>query len=601
VRGRIRAEDIEEVRRRANLVEVAAEYMQVRKAGATRYKALCPFHQEKTPSLSMDAAKGLWTCFGCGKGGDVITLVSELEGLEFVETVERLAARVGVRLTYERVSAAERAAATRKQRLVAAHREATAFYHDLLLGSSEAEEARRYLRSRGVTRSSVETFRLGWAPARRDALVRHLLRRRFTEAELVEGGLALRAREGGLVDRFRGRIMFPILDVAGEPVGFGGRVLGEGTPKYLNSAETPVFHKGRVLYGLSLAKKAVAASGRAVVVEGYMDVIACHQAGVTEAVATNGTALTLDHFRLLGRFAPAVVVAFDSDRAGAAAVERAFDAALASGLDVRVLVLPEGKDPAEAVAARGGEAFRRLVEEAVPIVEYRLRREIARFDLSGPEGRARAVRASVPILARLDDPVMRRDYTARLAEWTREDPDVVFLAVGRASGDRAARAAPTIRRASAEVRLERDVLKLALQYPAAIAEHAGEVREEMFSVPAHRAIWRELAAGRAPAAVADALADEEARRILSALANEPIACDLEPDGRPPRAFVRDAVARMKEFALRRIIQERKAALERLNPLRDEREYRRRYAELIALEGEARRATGALAETGAEVR
>ncbi|MEX2555554.1 MAG: DNA primase [Actinomycetota bacterium] len=592
--GRIRDQDIEEVRRKAGLIEIASEYMQVRKAGSARFKALCPFHQEKTPSFSLEAARGLYYCFGCNKGGDVINLVMELESLTFVEAVERLAEKVGVRLSYEQQSAADRQAAGRKQRLIAAHREAVAFYHALLMDPPEAKAAREYLKGRGLSKETVAAFSLGWAPARWDDLCRHLAKKRFTEPELIEAGLALRSERGSLIDRFRGRVMFPTFDVAGEPVAFGGRVLDDSTPKYLNTADTPIFHKGRVLYGLNWAKKAVATAGRIVVVEGYTDVIALHQAEITEVVASNGTALTADHFSLIGRFAPRAVLAFDSDRAGNAAAERAFDAALASGLDVRVLILPAGKDPADLVTAQGGDAFREITKTAVPIVEYRLLREIERFDLSDSEGRTRAVRAGIPILVRIRDEVMRRDYTSRLAEWTRLDASVVFLEVGRATGDPTARAAPNIRRTSAQVRLERDLLKLALQYPASIEAHLDGVDPDMLSVPTHRAIWREVAAGGDASTIVERL-DEEGRGLVAKLVNDPIDYDLDGDGRPPQAHVDEVVNRLKDFALRRLIVEKKDQLQKLNPIENEEEYRKRYAELIALEGESKRVSGVLGE------
>jgi DNA primase len=601
MKGRIRDVDLEEVRRRASLVDVAAEYMQLRKAGSGRFRAICPFHQEKTASFSVDAAKNLWHCFGCQKGGDVISLVQELESLTFVEAVERLAGKFGIQLTYEQVSPGQREAFTKKQRLISAHREAVAFYHDLLMSSPDSKVAREYIKKRGLTKETVEAFQLGWAPGppKWDELCRHLLKKRFTEAELLEAGLASKSERGGVIDRFRARVMFPTFDISGEPVAFGGRVLDDGTPKYLNTAETPIFHKGLMMYGLNWAKKAISAAGRTIVVEGYMDVIALHQAGVTETVATNGTALSAEHFRLLGRFAPIAVVALDSDNAGANAVERAFEAASASGLDVRVLITPEGKDPADFVMSRSGDDFRKIAADAPPMIEYRLRREIDRFDLRDPDGRARAVKAGIPILAKINDQVMRKDYTGRLADWTNTDANVVFLEVGRALGDRAARSAPQVRRTSAQVRLERDLLKVALQYPEAIDEHADTISVELFSVPGHKAIWTEVLAGGDVAEITTRVSEEGAAEAVRTLVMEPIEVELETDGLPPRGYVTEIVNRMKDFELKRMIEVKKRYLQRLNPVENQQEYRERYAELITLEGERQRLSGVLADAGAD--
>jgi DNA primase len=601
MKGRIRDADLEEVRRRVNIVDLTAEYMQLRKAGSGRFKAICPFHQEKTASFSIDATKNLVHCFGCNKGGDAIWFIQEIESLTFVEAVERLAGKLGIQLIYEQVSPAQREAFTRKQRLISAHREAVAFYHDRLMSSPDAKQARDYIKGRGLSKETVQAFQLGWAPGppKWDELCRHLLRKRFTEAELLEAGLASRSERGGVIDRFRARVMFPTFDVTGEPVAFGGRVLDDAmTPKYLNSADSPIFHKGLMMYGLNWAKKAIAAAGRTIVVEGYMDVIALHQAGVTETVATNGTALSAEHFRLLGRFAPVAVVALDSDDAGANAVERAFEAASASGLDVRVLITPEGKDPADFVVSRSGDDFRALASDAPPMIEYRLRREIRRFDLRDPDGRARAVKAGIPILAKITDQVMRKDYTGRLADWTNTDPNVVFIEVGRALGDPAARSAPQVRRTSAQVSLERDLLKVALQYPDAIDEFAYTVDTELFSVPAHKAIWTQVLAGGDAAQITERLTEEGMRESVRTLVMEELQVALEPDGLPPRPYVSDIVVRMKDSALKRLIDQKKRYLQKVNPVENEQEYRKLYAELIALEGERKRLLDLTGEPGA---
>ncbi|MGH7338536.1 MAG: DNA primase, partial [Myxococcota bacterium] len=343
--------------------------MQVKRAGRL-FKALCPFHQEKTPSFSIDPAKSLYYCFGCSEGGDVISLVQKLENLSFVETVERIARRVGVDIHYEQLSAADRAAQKRRFRLIDAHRAAVEHYHAALLGSDQAADARTYLKGRGFDREVAQEFQIGFSLPRWDDLSRALLGKGFGEQELVDAGLASRTQEGGIVDRFRGRIMFPILDVTGDPVAFGARRLRDDDegPKYLNSAESPIYAKAKVLYALSWAKNEIVKGGRALLVEGYTDVIALHRAGIKEAVATCGTALGLEHLRTLQRFTQHVVLSLDSDEAGGKAAERTYDQligdAQAMGLQVQVVLMSAGDDPADAVARDGAEAFRGLIDTA---------------------------------------------------------------------------------------------------------------------------------------------------------------------------------------------------------------------------------------------
>ena len=319
--GRIRDESIAQVREVTDIVVLVGEYVALRPAGGTRMKGLCPFHQEKTPSLTVDSSRQHYHCFGCSEGGDVIDFLRKQEALSFIEAVERLAQRAGIELRYEGRSAGDRGSLGRKSRLVAAHAEAVAFYHRVLLESPDAKPARDYLRSRGFDRATAERFRLGWAPAGSwEALVTHLRGKGFRPEELTEAGLA-RTGSRGLRDTFHARVLFPIFDIGGEPVAFGGRLLdGDGqAPKYVNTAETPVWYKGRTLYALNWAKVAIVQGGFAVVVEGYTDVIACHRAGVPQAVATCGTALRGEHFKLLSRFTDKVVLAFDADAAGSKA------------------------------------------------------------------------------------------------------------------------------------------------------------------------------------------------------------------------------------------------------------------------------------------
>jgi DNA primase len=291
VAGRIMEESIAEVRQATDIVALIGEYVTLRPAGGTRMKGLCPFHQEKTPSFTVNAHTGAWHCFGCDSHGDVIDFLMKQDALTFIEAVERLAGRAGIELRYQGRSAGDRGSLGRRSRLVAAHAEAVAFYHRLLVDAPEGRAARAYLSSRGYDRAVAGRFQLGWAPSDRwDALTEHLRGKGFRPEELLEAGLA-RTGSRGLRDAFHARVLFPIFDVAGDPVAFGGRVIEEGngdgrTPKYVNTAETPAWHKGRTLYGLNWAKVPVVQAGFALVVEGYTDVLACHLAGITQAVAT---------------------------------------------------------------------------------------------------------------------------------------------------------------------------------------------------------------------------------------------------------------------------------------------------------------------------
>ncbi|MER3453444.1 MAG: DNA primase, partial [Acidimicrobiia bacterium] len=334
-------EDVARVRAAADLVAIASEHIALKRVGR-RFVGLCPFHAEKTPSFSINAELGLYYCFGCGAKGDVITFVRDVEHLDFVGAVEHLAAKTGIALRYDdAVSTRER---ERRARLVEAMRAAVAWYHRRLLEAPDAGPARAYLRSRGYDRTVVERFKLGWAPEEWDALARAL---RLPDDVLRDTGLGYLNRAGRQLDAFRGRVMFPIFDVRGDPVAFGGRTLtGEG-PKYKNSPETPLYVKSRTLYGLNWAKSEIVAAGEVIVCEGYTDVIGFALAGVPHAVATCGTALADEHFRILKNFARRIVLAFDADAAGQAAAERFYEWERRYELDIAVAELPAGHDPAD--------------------------------------------------------------------------------------------------------------------------------------------------------------------------------------------------------------------------------------------------------------
>jgi DNA primase len=593
--GRIRDTDLEEVRRRANLIEVASEYMQVKRAGRL-YKALCPFHAEKTPSFSLDPAKGLYFCFGCHEGGDVIKLVEKLENLSFVEAIERLAQMTGVDLQYEQLSQADRAAHRRRGRLVDAHREAATYYHETLKRASEASDARTYLlQQRGFTKETLEEFQVGFSLPKWDALVTHLKGKGFSEQEIADAGLGARRQDGGLVDRFRGRVMFPIHDLTGDPVAFGARKMGnEEGPKYLNSAESPIYKKSQVLYALNRAKGEIVKTARGLIVEGYTDVIALHQAGIQTAVATCGTALGLEHLRGLQRFTQDVVLSLDADEAGGLAAERTYDQMIGDaqqmGITLRVVVMPPGDDPADSVAKAGADGFLALVDGAIPLLEFVLKREADRYSVGDAEVQARALRSSLRLLAKTESSVVRNEAARRLSGWIGVDPSIVFVELEKVmtTGFTSRSATGTIlRRASGQVRREQDALRLALQQQRVVKARMEEVSTDFFSVPEHKVIWSALLKGTDPALLPETLEDEHARNIATQLAVEPIPLDGDLTDALIERNAIEVFSRLKEFVLSREIEQLTPQLQRLNPLESPKEHDELFAKLLELQRQKR--------------
>ena len=596
--GRIRDADLEEVRRRASLIDVASEYMQVKRAGRL-YKALCPFHAEKTPSFSLDPAKGLWHCFGCGEGGDTIRLVEKLENLTFVEAIERLAQMTGVDLHYEQLSDADRAAQRRRRRLVDAHREAAAYYHETLKKAPEAADARAYLiNKRGFTTPTLEEFQVGFSLPKWDALVAHLKSNGFAEQEIADAGLGARRQDGGLVDRFRGRVMFPIHDLTGDPVAFGARKMGnEDGPKYLNSAESPIYKKSHVLYALDRAKGDIVKTGRGLIVEGYTDVIALHQAGIATAVATCGTALGLDHLRGLQRFTQDLVLSLDSDEAGGAAAERTYDQMIGDaqqmGITLRVVGMPRGDDPADTVLKVGAEGFQALIDRAEPLLEFVLKREAGRYSVGDAEVQARALSACLRLLAKTEKAVVRDEAVRRLSGWINVDPSIIFVElekVMRTGTTTRATTGTILRRASGQVRLEREALRLALQQQRVVKARMEDVPVEFFSVPAHRMIWAALLKGTDPALLAESLDDPDARRITTQLSVEPIPLAGEQTDDAIEHLAVAIFTRLKEFVLNRQIEQLTPQLQRLNPLEAPKEHDELFAKLLDLQRQKRELT-----------
>ncbi len=404
---------LDELVARCDIVEVVQRYVQLKKSGSN-YFGLCPFHNEKTPSFSVSPDKQIFYCFGCGEGGGVIQFIMKAEGLPFLDAVRQLAESVGMQMPTDQEQSDEQRRA--RERLFAINREAARYFHKLLW-EEQGEQARNYLLRRGLSRRTIVSFGLGCSENAWDALLKHLTAQGFRPAEIERAGLAVRGGSGGLYDRFRGRVMFPIIDVRGNVIGFGGRVLDDSKPKYLNSPDTPIFHKNRNLFAMNIAKRSRA--GKLILAEGYMDVIALHQAGFDCAVASLGTALTAEQAKLMTRYVKEVVICYDSDGAGQTAAQRAIDILRRAGLEVRVLRVPGAKDPDEYIKANGREAFELLLQKPQTDGEYRITQLAAQYDLGRDDQRIAFLEAAVKLLAAMPNRIEREIYarnTARLAD-----------------------------------------------------------------------------------------------------------------------------------------------------------------------------------------
>lgn len=447
---RIKDSDIVVVRERSQIDEVVREVVALKPAGGGSLKGLCPFHDERSPSFHVTPSKGFWHCFGCQEGGDVIDFVRKIDHLSFAEAVEKLAARSGTELHYEEggSTSTDRLKGVRT-RLIEAHKAAAAFYVEQLT-TPDAQIGREFLKERDFDQAAAAHFGVGFAPVGWDALTKHLRGLKFTDEELITGGLAVAGRRGPY-DRFRGRLLWPIRDLSGEVVGFGARRLRDDDdgPKYLNTPETPIYKKSQVLYGIDLARKDISRRQQAVIVEGYTDVMAAHLSGVTTAVATCGTAFGVDHIKILRRllmdqdeFRGQVIFLFDGDAAGRKAALRAFNEDQRFVSQTFVAIEPHGLDPCDLRIQHGPEAVRELIARRTPLFEFAIRATLADYDLDTAEGRVAGLRAAAPVLATIRDRALRPEYVRLVSGWIGLDTKVVANAVEKAV---AAQKAPTQR------------------------------------------------------------------------------------------------------------------------------------------------------------
>lgn len=512
-------EDVVRVRDATDLVAVVSQHLQLKRVGQ-RWVGLCPFHAEKSPSFSINAEQGLYYCFGCQAKGDAITFVREIEHLDFPGAVEWLANKAGITLRY--TDTGENEGRKRRKRLVEAMSRAVDWYHKRLLSSPDAKEARGYLRTRGFDGDKVREFKLGWAPDDWDALARFL---KVPDDVLTDTGLGFVNRRNRQQDAFRGRVLFPIFDVQGEPVAFGGRILpGHEGPKYKNSSESPLYAKSKVLYGLNWMKAGIVEADEAIVCEGYTDVIGFADVGLRRAVATCGTALTEEHFRTLKRYTHRVVLAFDADAAGQAAAERFYEWEKAYEIDVAVADLPPGVDPAD-LARTDPERLVSAIAGATPFLGFRVGRALAAGAVDTPEGRARTAEAALAVIAEHPSDLVRDQYIMEVADRCRLDPDRLRAQLARGPAPRSeippsARPAPAgLPRDNAEL----DALRLAVHRPEAVGDLLDEV---LFEDELHAAVFRALAPGGTMHEVLDRC-DPRAAELLQRLVVEEAGADPE--------------------------------------------------------------------------
>jgi DNA primase len=625
--GRIRDEDIAAVRERSPIDEVVGEYLQLKNAGGGSLKGLCPFHDEKTPSFNVTPARGLFYCFSCSEGGDVIKFVQKIDGLSFVEAVERLAGRAGIELRYEQGGYVPGQEQSQRRRLIDAHRAAAEFYAEQLQ-QPQAEHGRKFLSERGFELKDAERFGVGYSPKAWEDLTRHLRGRGFTDGELISAGLA---REGnrGARDRFRDRLMWPIRDLSGDVIAFGARKLDpdDDGPKYLNTPETSLFRKSTVLYGADLAKREIAQRRQAVIVEGYTDVMACHLAGVPTAVATCGTSFGEDHIKVLRRLimdtdgaTGEVIFTFDGDAAGQRAALRAFGMEEKFVTQTFVTVQPDGLDPCDVRLAHGDAAVRDLIARRVPLFEFAIKGVLAHHDLNTTEGQLAALDEAAPILAKIKDKGLRGRYAVNLDRWLGlMDEEFVMARVRAHAGDpRTVKASGRPRGSSSPadaqengnghhgpfgqnqespydlhdpvVQLERQALQLAVQRPGLCGPEFDALGADAFTAPVHRAVFTLIAACGGTAAgggsvkqwaarLREEAPNERAQAFVTGLAVQQPVINGEPDAK----YADVVLARVGELAVSRQISSVKARLQRMNPVEEQAGYNRMFGDLMALE------------------
>jgi DNA primase len=630
VAGRIRDDDIAEVREKARIDDVVSGYVTLKRAGGGSLKGLCPFHDEKTPSFNVNPARQFFHCFGCGEGGDVISFLMKVDGLTFTEAVERLAEKVGVQLRREDGDDEPiRPRGPARARLIEAHKVAQEFYAEQL-ATADAVVARQFLHQRGFDQAAAEMFGVGFAPRDGEALVRHLRGRRFTDEEGVAAGLVALGRSH--YDRFRGRLVWPIREANGDTIGFGARRIFDDDrieAKYLNTSETAIYKKSQVLYGIDLARTAMKDSQQAVVVEGYTDVMACHLAGVRTAVASCGTAFGTDHARVLRRFlgdhnetSGEVIFTFDGDSAGQKAAMKVLESDQVFASQTYVAVAPEGMDPCDLRLKEGDEAVRELVARRQPLYRFALDNILSRYDLDRADGRVDALRDAAGLVASIRDKTKVDAFSRELAHMVGMDVDEVRAEVRRVasrparSDERRTTRAPEVPAPQEPARpalpslsdprflIERELLKIVIQHPAGVGRTTTHVTTGDFTHPTFQGVWEAITSAGGPA---DGASDPGWASKVRAAATEPavVAAITELAVEPVRGttdpnptFAVAYVYRLQELTTSRRIADVKARLQRTNPVDNALDYNRMFGELVVLEQHRRKLReGAVGQPG----
>jgi DNA primase len=620
-RGRIPDRDIAAIRERVHIEDIVGDYVQLRRAGVDSLKGLCPFHDEKSPSFHVRPNHGHFHCFGCGEGGDVYAFLQKIEHVNFVESVELLADRIGYTVTYTGGSTTnvQRDRGSRS-RLIAANAAAQEFYAETLK-SDEAATARQYLLDRNFDADAAARFGCGFAPSGWDTLTKHLLRKGFEFKELEAAGLSREGKRGPM-DRFHRRLLWPIRVSTGEVIGFGARRLFDDDhmeAKYVNTPETVLYKKSNVLFGLDLAKRDIARGHQAVVVEGYTDVMAMHLSGVTTAVASCGTAFGDEHLSMLRRlmlddnfFRGELIYVFDGDAAGRAAAVKAFEGEQNLAGQSYVAVADDGMDPCDLRLRSGESALRDLVARRTPLFEFAVRTELGEHDLDSAEGRVAALRRCVPIVAKIKDSSLRDEYARQLAGWVGWDDVGQVLGrvredAGRKGGRSPGRRVPAVNQAGAAARAvpapvsrpdprdptlwtERESLKGALQYPAIAGPVFDTLSADSFAHPAYFGVHAAIVAAGGTStglsgadwieAVRGKVTSDEAANLVNELSAESI--NVVDDERLPR-YIGAVLARQQEVWVGRQIAEMKSKLHRMSSVDQSDEYHALYGDLIALE------------------